>query len=419
MSSGLRSQASNEGQGGGQNPLALQADFSQGIAIAVQEQVARAVSDVSTQLSTGLDKRIDQLDQRAEKRDAERRAEAVSAAREAAEEQAKRFTEILASIATQNTGGAQLGVLSSANPVVPLVPPVLGVSSPEPESSVPVVVDLAAQTTAQDALEAAVNALEAAEKQLALVEGRPVRSFGWKKPGGPPPGGPPSGGGPPPGGPPPGAGPPPALPGRRGGGAGSGQIPYQLDPWKRCRSTYEKQLHRLLPPFVIPVRANILAENQIPFYASLPSGAQDELDYLYTAVARLDDVLVDLSSGDAGREVRFEELHERELVSIYDLMAERTYFILDRACARGDTEHIRNEDETNRKYARLKKLRQTAVGASAASRREDKEYEDKVDAAYIQARVKIAAQDRAKSDSAKKDSAKKPQGDRKGGASSG
>ena len=66
MSSGLRSQASNEGQGGGQNPLALQADFSQGIAIAVQEQVARAVSDVSTQLSTGLDKRIDQLDQRAE-----------------------------------------------------------------------------------------------------------------------------------------------------------------------------------------------------------------------------------------------------------------------------------------------------------------------------------------------------------------
>ena len=89
MSSGLRSQASNEGQGGGQNPLALQADFSQGIAIAVQEQVARAVSDVSSQLSTGLDKRIDQLDQRAEKRDAERRAEAVSAAREAAEEQAK------------------------------------------------------------------------------------------------------------------------------------------------------------------------------------------------------------------------------------------------------------------------------------------------------------------------------------------
>ena len=178
MSSGLRSQASNEGQGGGQNPLALQADFSQGIAIAVQEQVARAVSDVSTQLSTGLDKRIDQLDQRAEKRDAERRAEAVSAAREAAEEQAKRFTEILASIATQNTGGAQLGVLSSANPVVPLVPPVLGVSSPEPESSVPVVVDLAAQTTAQDALEAAVNTLEAAEKQLALVEGRPARSFG-------------------------------------------------------------------------------------------------------------------------------------------------------------------------------------------------------------------------------------------------
>ena len=74
MSSGLRSQASNEGQGGGQGPLALQADFSQGIAIAVQEQVARAVSDVSTQLSTGLDKRIDQLDQRAEKRDAERRA---------------------------------------------------------------------------------------------------------------------------------------------------------------------------------------------------------------------------------------------------------------------------------------------------------------------------------------------------------
>lgn len=140
MSSGLRSQASNEGQGGGQNPLALQADFSQGIAVAVQEQVARAVSDVSTQLSTGLDKRIDQLDQRAEKRDAERRADAVCAAKEAAEEQATRFKEILASIATQNTGGAQLGVLSSANPVVPLVPPVLGVSSPEPESSVPVVV---------------------------------------------------------------------------------------------------------------------------------------------------------------------------------------------------------------------------------------------------------------------------------------
>ena len=116
MSSGLRSQASNEGQGGGQNPLALQADFSQGIAIAVQEQVARAVSDVSTQLSTGLDKRIDQLDQRAEKRDAERRAEAVSAAKEAAEEQATRFKEILASIATKNTGGAQLGVLSSVNP---------------------------------------------------------------------------------------------------------------------------------------------------------------------------------------------------------------------------------------------------------------------------------------------------------------
>ena len=199
MSSGLRSQASNEGQGGGQGPLALQADFSQGIATAVQEQVSRAVSDVSTKLSAGLDKRIEQLDQRAEKRDAERRAEAVSAAREAAEEQAKRFTEILASIATQNTGGAQLGVLSPANPVVPLAPPVLGVSSPEPESSVPVHVDLAAQTTAQDALEAAVNALEAAEKQLALVEGRPVRSFGWKKPGGPPPGGPPSGGGPPPG----------------------------------------------------------------------------------------------------------------------------------------------------------------------------------------------------------------------------
>lgn len=72
MSSGLRSQASNEGQGGGQNPLALQADFSQGIATAVQEQVSRAVSDVSTKLSAGLDKRIEQLDQRAEKRDAER-----------------------------------------------------------------------------------------------------------------------------------------------------------------------------------------------------------------------------------------------------------------------------------------------------------------------------------------------------------
>jgi hypothetical protein len=120
MSSGLRSQASNEGQGVGQGPLGLQADFSQGIATAVQEQVSRAVSDVSTKLSAGLDKRIEQLDQRAEKRDAERRADAVCAAREAAEEQAKRFTEILASIATQNTGGAQLGVLSSANPVVPL-----------------------------------------------------------------------------------------------------------------------------------------------------------------------------------------------------------------------------------------------------------------------------------------------------------
>ena len=60
---------------------------------------------------------------------------------------------LLASIATQNTGGAQLGVLSSANPVVPVVPSVLGVSSPEPESSVPVVVDLAAQTTGTDSVE--------------------------------------------------------------------------------------------------------------------------------------------------------------------------------------------------------------------------------------------------------------------------
>ena len=84
MSSGLRSQASNEGQGGGQGPLALQADFSQGIATAVQEQVSRAVTDVSTKLSAGLDKRIEQLDQRAEKRDAERRADAVCAAKEAA-----------------------------------------------------------------------------------------------------------------------------------------------------------------------------------------------------------------------------------------------------------------------------------------------------------------------------------------------
>ena len=140
MSSGLRSQASNEGQGGGQNPLALQADFSQGIAASVQEQVSRAVADVSTKLSAGLDKRIEQLDQRAEKRDTERRADAICAAKEAAEEQAARFKELLASIATQNTGGAQLGVLSPANPVVPLAPPVLGVSSPEPESSV--VVDL-------------------------------------------------------------------------------------------------------------------------------------------------------------------------------------------------------------------------------------------------------------------------------------
>ena len=73
MSSGLRSQASNEGQGGGQGPLALQADFSQGIAASVQEQVSRAVADVSTKLSAGLDKRIEQLDQRAEARDAERK----------------------------------------------------------------------------------------------------------------------------------------------------------------------------------------------------------------------------------------------------------------------------------------------------------------------------------------------------------
>ena len=73
MSSGLRSNASNGDQGGGQGPQALQADFSKGVASAVQEQVARAVADASTKLATGLDKRIEQLDQRAEARDRERR----------------------------------------------------------------------------------------------------------------------------------------------------------------------------------------------------------------------------------------------------------------------------------------------------------------------------------------------------------
>ena len=144
MSSGLRSNASNGDQGGGQGPQALQADFSKGVASAVQEQVARAVADASTKLATGLDKRIEQLDLRAENRDRERRDEAARAAEEAAEIQAKRFTELLASIA-QNSGGAQIGVLSG-NPVVPLVsppPPVLGAPSPEPEGAVPVVVDLA------------------------------------------------------------------------------------------------------------------------------------------------------------------------------------------------------------------------------------------------------------------------------------
>jgi hypothetical protein len=129
-------------------------------------------------LATGLDKRIEQLGLRAENRDRERRDEAARAAEEAAEIQAKRFTELLASIA-QNSGGAQIGVLPG-NPVVPLVsppPPVLGAPSPEPEGAVPVVVDLVAQSSAQDALDAAITALEVAEKQLAHVEGRPLRSF--------------------------------------------------------------------------------------------------------------------------------------------------------------------------------------------------------------------------------------------------
>ena len=61
--------------------------------------MARAVADVSSKLATGLDKRIEQLDQRAEARDRERRDEASRAAEEAAEIQAKRFTELLTSIA--------------------------------------------------------------------------------------------------------------------------------------------------------------------------------------------------------------------------------------------------------------------------------------------------------------------------------
>ena len=106
MSSGLRSNASNGDQGGGQSAQALQADFSQGIASAVQEQVTRAVADASFKLATGLDKRIEQLDLRAENRDRERRDEAARAAEEAAEIQAKRFTELLESV-TKNSGGAR------------------------------------------------------------------------------------------------------------------------------------------------------------------------------------------------------------------------------------------------------------------------------------------------------------------------
>jgi hypothetical protein len=310
-------------------------------------------------------------------------------------EQEKRLLALITR-ATKEPGGALGGRAvagAGASPAKPPRRPVVGGglpgSGPAPEPSPePSPEPAPGLSGAQDQVDDAAEALERAERALANLEGRVARKLSW------------GGGG--------GGGPADAL--GRGGAEGSGPIPYQLEPWNRDSRTYRAQLSGLTPKFVIPLRASITADEQIAHYGSLPSGAQDELDYIYTATARLDDILYDLQSGASGGPVLFDDRHELELVAVYEMLAERTDSILDRAQARGDPQFIRNEDESKRKFERKKKLRQPTLHRTSAQAREDEEFESKIDSAYIAARVKVEANARVALDKKLAGQASHPKG---------
>ena len=186
------------------------------------------------------------------------------------------------------------------------------------------------------------------------------------------------------------------------GGGGSGRLDYQgiairylRKPYRRQAEVYTRQIEGDIAELQLPEKKVIIGENLVPCYERLHEESQHEVDYLWFALGRFRDVLSSVST------VGFALEHFEELEAVAKLLESRLQGIVEKAEARGDPDAIYDEEDAKLRARLRRRDLEATEYRSAEQAKEIKEYRQKVESAYITAKVKAKANDLARKKNSK------------------
>ena len=187
------------------------------------------------------------------------------------------------------------------------------------------------------------------------------------------------------------------LDGGSGGGGYGGRLEYQgtairylRKPYRRQAEVYTRQIEGDIAELQLPEKKVIIGENLVPCYERLHEESQHEVDYLWFALGRFRDVLSSVST------VGFALEHFEELEAVAKLLESRLQGIVEKAEARGDPDAIYDEEDAKLRARLRRRDLEATEYRSAEQAKEIKEYRQKVESAYITAKVKAKANDLAR-----------------------